>query len=122
MWAHVGAVAVGGAVGAVARYLVARVAAASLGPAFPYGTLTVNLVGSLILGLLAGFAIGRVTVPAPIRLLVGVGFCGSFTTFSTFAVETLTQQSLRLAIVNLVVNNAASIGAAAIGLSVGMRA
>jgi len=113
---------VGGAVGAVARYLVARVAAASLGPAFPYGTLTVNLVGSLILGLLAGFAIGRVTVPAPIRLLVGVGFCGSFTTFSTFAVETLTQQSLRLAIVNLVVNNAASIGAAAIGLSVGMRA
>ncbi|MPZ67712.1 MAG: fluoride efflux transporter CrcB [Pseudonocardiaceae bacterium] len=121
MWLHVLAVAAGGAAGATARFLVTKASATYLGTAFPYHTLFVNVVGSLLLGAITGLALGRVAVPETVRLLVGVGFCGAFTTFSTFAVETLVDQSVEAMILNVTLNNVLSIGAAALGLYVGMR-
>ena len=76
-------VAAGGAAGSVMRYLVSRwIVAAS----FPWATFTVNIVGSLLIGLLVGLA-SKETLSAEMRLLLVTGFCGGFTTFSTFANE-----------------------------------
>lgn len=116
MWIKILAVAVGGAAGSVARMLVVEVSASRFGRAFPYGTLTVNVVGSFLLGVITGLVASRAGLSMTVRLLVGVGFCGAFTTFSTFAVETLTQRSVGLTLLNLVLNNAMSIAAAAAGL------
>lgn len=115
-------VATGGAAGAVVRFVVARVSASTLGTAFPYGTLIVNGAGSLVLGLLTGLVVGRDGVPAAAMLLFGVGFCGAFTTFSTFTVDTLLSPTPGLAILNVVLNNLVSLALAAVGLYVGMRA
>jgi len=81
-------VAAGGAAGSVARYLVARSAGAWLGPAFPWGTLIVNISGSFALGLVATLVTER-TIPAAdsVRLAVAIGFLGAYTTFSTFEYE-----------------------------------
>lgn len=116
MWVHILAVAAGGAVGSVARFLVVEVSASQLGRAFPYGTLIVNIVGSFVLGLITGLVVSRAGLSMTVRMLVGVGFCGAFTTFSTYAVETLLQRPFGLALLNLLLHNALSIGAAAAGL------
>lgn len=76
-------VAVGGAVGAVARHLVAS-AVDRGGDGFPLGTLTVNVAGSFLLGLVAFLPAG-----GDVSLLVGTGACGAFTTFSSFSVATV---------------------------------
>jgi CrcB protein len=86
-------VALGGAFGSWLRFGVGYVWTALLGPAralaFPYGTLTVNIVGSLVMGLLAGW-LGRVAPGGEsLRLLVGVGVLGGFTTFSSFSLDTV---------------------------------
>ena len=82
-------VALGGGVGAVLRYQVGRAATHWLGPnvVFPWGTLTVNLVGSLAMGLLAGFLARHGHGGEHWRLLIGVGLLGGFTTFSAFSLE-----------------------------------
>lgn len=121
MWKQVLTVAVGGAVGAVARFLVSKGSAAYIGTSFPYGTLAVNVIGSFALGLITGMAATRGGMSATVILLAGVGFCGAFTTFSTFAVETLTQRSFGLGLANVAINNAMSIGAAATGIYLAMR-
>ncbi|MCR5395281.1 MAG: fluoride efflux transporter CrcB [Bacteroidales bacterium] len=82
-------VAIGGATGAVGRYLLSRLCTAS----FPWGTLTVNLIGCLLIGLLTGMA-GRGTLSADMKLLLVTGFCGGFTTFSTFANESLSMMRM----------------------------
>lgn len=79
----------GGAVGAGARHLVGRLTLAAFGPAFPWGTLTVNLVGGLLMGLLAG-ALSRTDGGEAWRLLLGTGVLGGFTTFSAFSLDAVT--------------------------------
>lgn len=83
-------VGLGGAAGAIARYYVTLVLAARLGAGFPYGTLLVNVTGCFLLGLVGAAAADRVAFLTPeARLLVGVGFCGAYTTFSAFGLETV---------------------------------
>ena len=80
------AIAVGGAMGTLARYVVERAVVAD--PAgIPWGTLTVNIVGSFVLGIVVTLVTERWPDDRFLRPLVAVGFCGGFTTFSTFAVE-----------------------------------
>ena len=81
-------VAVGGAAGSVLRYLVSGWIAALAGRAFPWGTLVVNVIGCLAIGLLAGSIPAERLSPLA-RLMLVTGFCGGFTTFSTFALENM---------------------------------
>jgi fluoride exporter len=100
-------VAVGAAVGAPLRYLVDRAVRARWGGGFPWGTLTVNMVGSVVLGALTGAvtALPVGVVPAAVQLVVGTGFCGALTTYSTFgheSVSLLEERSPARAVANLV--------------------
>jgi CrcB protein len=110
----------GGALGAPARYLTDRAVQARLtgrGGTFPWGTFTVNVSGSLILGCLS--AAGAVHgLPADVGLLLGTGFCGGLTTFSTFSYETvklLERGALTAAGLNALGSLAAGLAAAALG-------
>lgn len=84
-------VAGGGAFGSWLRFLAGRGVTAALGPArataFPYGTLTVNILGSLLMGVLAGWLARSDVAGEPVRLLLGVGVLGGFTTFSSFSLD-----------------------------------
>jgi fluoride exporter len=80
-------IAVGGAAGAVARYLVDTWVTERTGGAFPWGTLLINLSGAFILGLLATLAIERSVLPSSIRPPLMIGFLGAYTTFSTWMLE-----------------------------------
>jgi len=80
-------VAMGGAIGAAGRYLVAMQALRLFGPGFPWGTLTVNVVGSLAMGLLAGFFAHRMQVSTDVRMFLMTGILGGFTTFSAFSLD-----------------------------------
>lgn len=85
-------VALGGALGSVSRFWLSMAVAERLEEVFPWGTLTVNVLGSFIIGFTAVLTgpDGRLYVPADARLFVIAGFCGGFTTFSTFSLQTLT--------------------------------
>ena len=89
MWAELTAVAVGGAAGACARFLLTLGATAWLGHGFPWGTLAVNVIGSFVLAVVFVVAVERGGMPAAWRAGVMVGFLGAFTTFSTFSVDSL---------------------------------
>lgn len=82
-------IAGGGALGAVLRFWLSGWVYAQLGRDFPYGTLAVNLLGSLLMGLCFVLFIERLSVGAEWRALILVGLLGAFTTFSTFSIETL---------------------------------
>ncbi len=82
-------VGVGGFVGANARFIVSNLTARRLGTTFPYGTLFINLTGSFGLGLLTTLASRNILADESWRWLLGVGFCGGYTTFSTYTYETL---------------------------------
>jgi CrcB protein len=83
------AIAVGGSLGAVSRYWMSTSTYQWLGFGFPYGTLAVNLLGSLTMGFLAELLVDRFHVSDEIRIGLLAGFLGSFTTFSTFAIDVL---------------------------------
>ncbi len=82
-------IALGAALGANARYLVGVWAADRFGADYPYGTLIVNITGSFILGFLLSLTTERLALSPELRFLLAVGFLGSYTTFSSYAVETL---------------------------------
>jgi CrcB protein len=82
-------VAVGGLIGAVARYWLAGVVQRLSGASFPAGTLAVNLLGSFVLGTVMVLSLERGLIDADVRTLLAVGVCGGFTTMSTFSYETL---------------------------------
>lgn len=81
-------VMLGGAIGAGFRYHIGFLAIRALGPNFPWGTWIVNLVGGLLMGLLAGMLAREASGGEPLRLFLGVGVLGGFTTFSAFSLET----------------------------------
>jgi CrcB protein len=111
-------VMVGAAVGAPLRYLVDRFVQQRHDSVFPWGTCTVNIAGSAILGAIAG---AGSALPAGLGALLGTGFCGALTTYSTFGYETvrLAQQRARfLAVGNVVVSVGAGIGAVQLGYSI----
>ncbi len=87
---HLFLVMLGGAIGAGARHLTGRAALALWGPGFPWGTLIVNLVGGMLMGLLAGWLAARASGDEALRYLLGVGVLGGYTTFSAFSLETAT--------------------------------
>jgi CrcB protein len=80
-------VASGGAIGSVARYLVGVLMTRAFGANFPYGTLTVNVAGGLLMGLFIGIMAQRVEGSMDLRLFVAVGIMGGFTTFSSFSLD-----------------------------------
>lgn len=83
------AIAAGGATGAVLRFLMSGWVYTWLGRGFPYGTLVVNVVGSLLMGLLSVLLIERLSLGPEWRAAILIGLLGGFTTFSTFSIETL---------------------------------
>ena len=78
---------IGGGLGSVTRYGLGAYIAKQVNSIFPWGTLTINIAASFILGLLAGFIFQRSGNYETQRLLIGIGFCGGFSTFSTFSLE-----------------------------------
>ncbi len=112
--ASVGAVALGGGVGSLARYLITLAATSLAGPRFPWGTLAVNVLGCALAGIVLHLAVDRQTLGAQARLLLMTGFLGGLTTFSAFAFETLQLAragSVALAASNVVGNVALSLAA-----------
>jgi CrcB protein len=82
-------VALGAAVGGVARYALTAVLQQRAGPGFPIATLVINVSGSVLLGFLMRYALGSGSVSPELRALLTTGFCGGYTTFSTFSYETI---------------------------------
>ena len=114
------AISVAAVVGANLRYLLSRFAAREFGSVFPYGTLAINVAGSFIVGLFVIWTTERVLLAPRWRLLVVVGFCGSFTTFSSYAFETMSyfeQGQWGLMLVNIFSNNLLCLGGALAGMA-----
>ncbi len=108
-------------IGANLRYLLSRLALREFGPVCPYGTLAINLVGSFIVGFFVILATERILLDPRWRLFVVVGFCGSFTTFSSYAFESiafLEQGQYRLMLLNIFSNNLLCLGGALAGMAV----
>lgn len=81
------AVAIGGAIGSVARYLVAIGAGRAFGTSFPWGTLIINVTGSFLIGAFTGLFALKWDLPQAMRIFLTVGICGGYTTFSTFSLD-----------------------------------
>jgi CrcB protein len=114
------AISLAAIVGANLRYLLSRLAARELGPIFPYGTLFINIVGSFIVGFFIIWTTERVLLDPHWRLLVVIGFCGSFTTFSSYAFETMAffeQGQWGLMAVNILSNNLLCLAGALAGMA-----
>ncbi|MFD0341810.1 fluoride efflux transporter CrcB [Streptomyces sp. NPDC127117] len=112
-------VIVGAAVGAPLRYLTDRAVQSRHDSVFPWGTFTVNVSGSLILGLLTG-AVAAGAASSHLQLLIGTGLCGALTTYSTFSYETLRlaeDGAKSYAVANVVGSVAAGLGAAFAGVA-----
>jgi len=114
------AISLGAIVGANARYWMGRSALRLLGPVFPYGTLAINVLGSFVLGFFLVWTTQRGMVDPRWRLLIAVGFCGGFTTFSSYAFESVAlmeQGQWLLVATNIVSNNLLSLAAILAGMA-----
>ncbi|REL26832.1 fluoride efflux transporter CrcB [Thalassotalea euphylliae] len=112
-------VALGGACGASLRFFISQFVLNWLGKGFPFATLIVNISGSFIMGLLYGLIEQGVMQVAITRTLIGIGFLGAFTTFSTFSLDTvlLIQHGEYIkAVTNILLNVVLCVGAAALGI------
>ncbi len=106
--------------GANLRFFLSRLAAKEFGPVFPTGTLIINILGSFIVGFFVIWTSERVLIDPRWRVLVVVGFCGSFTTFSSYAFETMSffeQGQWGLMVTNILTNNLLSLCAALGGMA-----
>jgi CrcB protein len=115
-------IAVGGAAGAVIRYVLDTSISQAVASSFPWGTFAINLSGSFLLGLLFALATERGILPAEIRGPVMIGFIGAYTTFSTLMLESwrlVEDGSPALAIANLGASVILGITAVVVGLAVG---
>ena len=115
----IAAIAVGGGCGSVARFLVAREMERWLGNFLPYGSLIVNVLGSLALGWLATVFLARPEINIALRLGIAVGFLGAFTTFSAFSFESvqlMLNGAVWRAVLNVTVNTVVCLGMCYLGL------
>ncbi len=113
-------ISIGAVFGANARYILSRFTAKILGPAFPYGTLIINIAGSAIVGFFMIWASERVLLDPRWRLLIVIGFCGAFTTFSSYAFESMAymeQGQWLLMAANIMSNNLLCLAAALAGMA-----
>jgi len=111
-------IALGAVVGASARYFLSGLVARTVSAAFPYGTLLINLTGSFVLGFFLLNSTERVLLDPRWRLLVAVGFCGSYTTFSSYAFESfalMEQGQWLLMAANILFSNALCLAAVLAG-------
>ena len=116
--------ALAGGVGAVARFGLDGLVRSRVASTFPVGTLLVNVTGSFVLGLVTGLTLAHV-VPEDLRLVVGTGFCGGYTTFSTASFETVRlveQRRMGPALLSGVGTLLVTVCVAALGLWLGLRA
>jgi fluoride exporter len=114
------AISVAAIVGANFRYFLSRLAAREFGPVFPAGTLIINVLGSFIVGFFIIWTSERVLLDPRWRLLVVVGFCGSFTTFSSYAFEAMSyfeRGQWGLMLTNVLSNNLLCLGGALAGMA-----
>ncbi|MFG1622056.1 fluoride efflux transporter CrcB [Kribbella sp. NPDC049227] len=110
----------GAVIGAPLRYLTDRAVQKRHDSAFPWGTISVNVVGSLILGVVAGASMAS-ALPHQVQLVVGTGFCGALTTYSTFSYETLRlyeDGGRFLAVANVAVSIVAGLGSVFLGVAI----
>lgn len=117
-------VALGAVFGACLRFFVSRLTAKHLSPDFPYGTLIINISGSLVLGFVMIWTTERVFADVRWRWLLAIGFCGGYTTFSSFAYESiaLVEQAQYLAFaVNVFLSNALSLAACLGGMALARK-
>ncbi len=117
LWISIGAV-----LGANLRYWVGDWAAQRFGSGFPYGTMLVNLTGSFLLGLLVSLTFEHFIIDPRLRILLTIGFLGSYTTFSTFAYESvtlITQGQWGLGLFNLLGSTMLGVLFAALGIWLG---
>lgn len=113
-------ISAGAIAGANARHIISRYAARVLGTSFPYGTLLINVSGSIIVGFFMIWATERVLIDPRWRLLIVIGFCGAFTTFSSYAFETVAyveQGQWMLMLGNVLSNNFLCLGGAVAGMA-----
>jgi len=81
-------IGIGSGIGGILRYIVSNLSYKYFAPFFPFGTLIVNVLGSFILGIVFFYLSEKSVISPELRLFLGIGFCGGFTTFSTFSLET----------------------------------
>jgi len=117
-------IALGGSVGALARFFVANGIYAWLGRNFPYGTLFINVSGSFLMGFLSAMLMQRYALVQEYRAALLIGFLGAYTTFSTYALESLyliEEGNLLKAALNILLSNVLSLAAVWIGLLIGRK-